>query len=220
MNLGRRIFFISFVLFAAISSFGYFFWYKPKFSKCLATKVFAYEANISSAKREVLSRLKLKAAEAKTYVVEHGFSRTHCFLVDMRVTSGKKRFFVYNLVKDSVEIAGLVTHGSGSYNGTDDLIFSNVKNSNCTSIGKYKVGTSYSGSFGLAYKLYGLDNTNSNAFDRFVVLHSHACVPNDEVYPLPICVSLGCPTVSPAFLNALKLYLDEPQRPVLLWIYY
>jgi len=129
-------------------------------------------------------------------------------------------FFVYNLVKDSVEIAGLVTHGSGSGNGADELIFSNVKNSNCTSIGKYKVGTSYTGNFGLAYKLYGLDNTNSNAFDRFVVLHSHACVPNNEVNPLPICVSLGCPTVSPAFLNSLKTYLDESLRPILLWIYY
>ncbi len=138
----------------------------------------------------------------------------------MRSPSGKNRFFVYNLTKDSVEIAGLVTHGSGSDNGADELTFSNVKNSNCTSIGKYKVGSSYTGSYGLAYKLYGLDKTNSNAFDRFVVLHSHACVPNEEVYPLPICVSLGCPTVSPSFLTRLKEYLDESQRPILLWVYY
>ena len=111
--------------------------------------------------------------------------------------------------------------GSGSDEGADDLIFSNKANSYCTSLGKYKIGKSYSGKFGMAYKLYGLENTNNNAFDRFVVLHSHSCVPNNEIFPVPICVSLGCPTVSPAFfLDKLKAYLDESLQPVLLWIYY
>lgn len=220
MNLGRRILIISFVLLAAISSFGFFFWYKPKFSKYPPTKAFAYKVNASSAKREVLSRLKLRAAEAKTYVVEHGFNRTHCFLVDMRVPSGMKRFFVYNLKKDSVELAGLVTHGSGSQSDSEELLFSNLSNSYSTSLGKYKVGKPYTGTFGLAYKLYGLDGSNDNAFNRCVVLHAHECVPSSEVYPATICLSLGCPTVSPPFLVKLQEYLDHSKNPVLLWIYY
>ena len=138
----------------------------------------------------------------------------------MRIPSGKKRFFVYNLEKDSVEAAGLVAHGSGSYKGTSELFFSNKPNSNCTSLGKYKIGGSYNGKFGLAFKLYGLDNTNSNAFERFVVLHAHSCVPEEEVNPLPICESWGCPTVSPTFLTTLKEYIDSANKPILLWIYY
>ena len=164
-------------------------------------------------------RLNKKATLAKDYIAEHGFEGKHCFLVDMRLPSGKNRFFVYNLDKDSVEIAGLVTHGSGISN-SDAPVFSNTPNSYCTSLGKYKIGKSYDGKFGLAYKLYGLDKTNSKAFDRFVVLHAHACVPNYEISPLPICESWGCPTVSPAFLTLLQFYIDEAKKPVMLWIYY
>jgi len=138
----------------------------------------------------------------------------------MRLPSGKKRFFVYDLERDSVEIAGLVTHGSGSEGESDELVFSNTPNSYCTSLGKYKIGNGYNGRFGLAYKLYGLDKTNSKAFDRFVVLHAHECVPNDEIAPLSICLSQGCPTVSPAFLTQLKTCIDQSEKPILLWIYY
>ena len=75
------------------------------------------------------------------------------------------------------------------------------------------------GKFGLAYKLYGLDSTNSKAFERFVVLHAHSCVPNEEIDPEPLCQSWGCPTVSPEFLQELKKYIDASEKPILLWIY-
>ena len=220
MKFASKIFLLSIVLLITISAFGYIFWYRPKFNSAHQANAFAFKSGKHRDTYEIIQGLKQKATLAKGFVNEHGYNETYCFLLDMRLPSGKSRFFVYNLIKDSVEITGLVTHGSGSDNVVEDLVFSNIKNSNCTSLGKYKIGNSYTGSFGLAYKLYGLDKTNSNAFDRFVVLHSHTCVPNDEVSPLPICVSLGCPTVSPPFLTRLKKYLDESQQPVLLWIYY
>jgi hypothetical protein len=141
-------------------------------------------------------------------------------MVDMQIASGKKRFFVYNLVNDSIEYAGLVAQGSGRNHPDNGIEFSNAANSLCTSLGRYKIGGSYTGKFGLAFKLYGLDATNSNAFKRFVVLHAHSCVPVDETAPVPICQSWGCPTVAPAFLNALKKYIDQSEKPVLLNIYY
>lgn len=82
-----------------------------------------------------------------------------------------------------------------------------------------KIGSSYKGKFGLAYKLHGLDATNSNAYKRFVVLHSHECVPENETAPLPICQSDGCPTVSPDFLKTLSIIIDSSKRAVLLSIY-
>lgn len=220
MKLARGTFLLTFVSVAALSAFGYFFWASPKPWKQSFNSSLPAIKNIPSNNKEVVSRLKLKAALAKEYIAGHGFDRAHCFLLDMRIPSGKKRFFVYNLKKDSVEISGLVTHGSGSGYGPDGLVFSNQPNSYCTSLGKYRVGNSYNGTFGLAYKLYGLEQTNSKAFDRFVVLHSYSCVPDDEVFPYPICVSLGCPTVSPAFLSRLNKYITESRKPVLLWIYY
>jgi hypothetical protein len=206
-------------LFLTASAFGYFFWYKPKFNMPSKSNAFAFTPKKGIDKAETLLRLNKKALQVKDYIAEHGFDENHCFLLDMRIASGRNRFFVYNLDKDSIEIAGLVTHGSGITN-SDTPVFSNTPNSYCTSLGKYKIGKSYYGKFGLAYKLYGLDKTNNKAFDRFVVLHAHECVPNGEIDPLLICESWGCPTVSPAFLTQLKSYIDSSSKPILLWIYY
>ena len=219
MKIARKTLVLAAGLFLTISAFGYFFWNKPTCNKPSKHYTLTYKLNKKKKKKEILLRLNKKSTQARDYINEHGFDGEHCFLVDMRIPSGKNRFFVYNLNKDSVEMAGLVAHGSGITN-SDTPVFSNTPNSYCTSLGKYKIGKSYNGKFGLAYKLYGLDKTNSKAFDRFVVLHAHACVPNDEVAPLPICESWGCPTVSPAFLTRLQSYLDETTKPVMLWIYY
>ena len=196
----------------------YFFWYIPKFGKHPADRTFKFTPkpeNYSS-----LLRLKQKAISVRNFVKNNNYNGIHCFLIDMKIPSGKKRFFVYDLYKDTVEMAGLVAHGCGSAKGKDELVFSNSPNSNCTSLGKYKIGIRYMGRFGLAYKLYGLDDSNSKAFERFVVLHAYPLVPNDEVVPFPICESLGCPMVAPAFLQELKCIIDHSEKPILLWIYY
>lgn len=203
---------------AASSALAYFFWYKPEFKLHPALNSFSFKK--TDDRSATFLRLKQKATLAAEFVKANNFNSTRCFLVDMRIASGQKRFFVYNLKKDSVEMAGLVAHGSGSDKGGDELYFSDRPNSNCTSLGKYRIGKPYNGRFGLAYKLYGLDETNSRAFERFVVLHAHPAVPNEEVAPVPICESWGCPMVAPAFLSALRTYIDNSTQPLLLWIYY
>jgi hypothetical protein len=205
---------------ASISAVAYFFWYQPTYNA--KKNVFAVAAKkvTDEGNKAALLRLKQKAVDMALYAKEHAYNSTYCFMVDMKITSGKKRFFVYNLKKDSVELAGLVTHGGGTTTGGNEIQFSNTPNSLCTSLGKYKIGNSYMGKFGLAFKLYGLDNSNSKAFDRFVVLHSHSCVPDEETAPSPICESWGCPTVAPAFLLQLKKYIEISEQPVLLNIYY
>jgi len=167
-----------------------------------------------------VSRLKQQAAAIKEYLKANHFNTEYCFLVDMSIPSGKKRFFVYNLKRDSVENSSLVAHGWGSnVSGNSQLEFSNIPNSCQTSLGKYKVGYPYNGAFGLAYKLYGLDNTNSKAFERSIVLHSLSHVPDSETYPEEICNSAGCPMVSPSFLTILGGYIRSSSKPILLWIY-
>lgn len=218
MNILRKTFILTVGIFLTITAFGYFFLSSPNFGFHTANAAFTDNKEIS--KIETMNRLKLKAFVAKDYVDDHGYDAEYCFMIDMRLPSGKNRFFVYNLQEDVIETAGLVTHGKGSDKESGNLIFSNKPNSNCTSLGKYKIGKSYKGKFGLSYKLMGLDKTNSKAFDRSVVLHSYFGVPNNEVYPAPICVSEGCPTVSPEFLTQLKTYMDGSRKPILLWIYY
>lgn len=159
-----------------------------------------------------------KAEEARRFVRTKGYNEQIVFLIDMQVASGQPRFFVYHLGKDSIINSGLVTHGRCNENWLEGRKYGNTVGCGCTSLGKYKIGYAYTGRFGLAYKLYGLEASNSKAFDRFVVLHSHACVPENATAD-DICQSDGCPTVSPGFLQYLKPVIDRSPKPVLLWIY-
>jgi len=165
-----------------------------------------------------LKKMQLHAANAKLFTKQAGYNETICFLVDMSLPSGQNRFFVYHLKKDSLQNSGLVTHGRCNQYWLEGRKYGNTVGCGCTSLGKYKIGRSYYGRFGLAYKLYGLDTTNSKAFERFVVLHSHECVPAAEVKN-EICQSDGCPTVAPGFLKQLQPIINASNKPVLLWIY-
>jgi hypothetical protein len=186
-------------------------------------KIFSFAApKPESSKKtiKITAMLQEKAKEVKTFTIKNNFNTQLCFLVNLSLPSGSNRFFVYDLQKDSIRKQGLVTHGSGRSSSKDGKpIFSNTPNSLCSSLGKYKIGNSYYGQFGLAFKLYGLEKTNSNAFERAIVLHSHECVPDAEAEPFTICESWGCPTVSPDFLSSLKTIINSSNKPLLLWIY-
>lgn len=170
--------------------------------------------------RSVTTEEKLKtiAAEAKAYVRVRNLNTDFCMLLDMSLPSGKKRFFIWDLKKDSLLSAGLVTHGNCYQDWLEGRKYSNVEGSGCTSLGRYKTGIAYTGQWGYAWKLHGLDSSNSNAYVRAVVLHSHACVPEDET-EAEICQSNGCPTVSPGMLTQLKKRITGSAKPVLLQIY-
>lgn len=192
----------------------------------LSSPVNRKEAGPETESQQLISRglsqkrfelLRAKMEEAKSFVRQKGFNEVFCFMIDMGTGSGKNRFFVYDLKKDSIKDAGLVTHGRCNEWWLEGRKYGNEPGSGCTSLGKYKIGNVYSGRYGLAYKLHGLDKTNSNAFRRFIVLHAHECVPEDEVNH-EICQSDGCPTVSKRFLSSLHRLIGSSQKPVLLWI--
>lgn len=164
-------------------------------------------------------RLLLRSLQLETYARKNGYSTQTALLLDMSLPSGRKRFFVYDLDKDSILHAGLVAHGSCNGSLLEEAAYSNTVSSGCSSPGKYKIGYAYQGNFGKAYKLHGLDSSNSNAFERYIVLHAYGCVPDTETFPEPICNSLGCPMVSHNFLDTLSTYIDRSDKPVLLWIY-
>ena len=142
------------------------------------------------------------------------------FLLDMRRPSGQFRFFVHDLVNDSVVHRALVAHGSGSeLSESDTLVFSNVPNSYQSSLGKYRIGGKYTGNFGESYKLHGLDASNDNAFKRYVVLHPYSAVPDQE-QDYPIMLSLGCPMVSENFMKTLHGIIDNSSKSILMIMYY
>lgn len=142
------------------------------------------------------------------------------FFIDMRIPSGKNRFFVYDLQNNKILDQGLVAHGCGSDTGIKgQLKFSNIPNSNSTSLGRYSIGSNYNGIFGKAYRLYGLEETNSNAFKRAIVLHHYSAVPYEEQDHY-ISRSHGCPMVNEQFFKRIEKIIDSSKSNILLDIYY
>jgi hypothetical protein len=170
----------------------------------------------------VTKRFNQELKRVKNYIKSHSssFSNERAILIDMRINSMYYRLFVVDLKNDSIISKGMVAHGSGSeIDGTDSLQFSNTPNSYMTSLGLYKVGLSYQGSFGKSYKLHGLEKTNDKAFVRAVVLHRYQCVPDTEQFD-PICTSLGCAMVSENYFLTLEKIIDSQKKSVLMSIYY
>lgn len=206
---------IALITFAACTISIYFFWYKPKF------RTSKQDVSLVSIKKSsaIFERLDSKAEILKTFTRKNNYNEGVCFLIDMSIASGKKRFFVFDLQKDSVLLAGLVAHGSCNDGFKTNASFSNKVNSGCSCFGKFKIGNSYPGNFGTAYKIYGLDSSNNNAFKRNIVLHSYTYVPEQETDPLPICNSRGCPMISPGFMEQLKPLINQSKKPIVLWIF-
>jgi hypothetical protein len=173
---------------------------------------------------ETTKRLQKKALLAKTYCEQNNLNPKFCVLIDMKIHSGKKRFFLWDLKGDSVLKVGMCSHGTcGNLKEYDTSLspqFSNTPESHCSSLGKYKIGKRGYSSFGINinYKLHGLEKSNNNAYKRFIVFHSWE-IADDEIYPQELTESWGCPAVSNNFMREMDVVLKNEEKPVLLWIY-
>lgn len=161
-----------------------------------------------------------KITEIKNFVKGKNYNQDIVFFIDFKIPSGKFRFFIYNLKENKMISKGLVAHGSGSEAGKEGkLKFSNIENSYQSSLGKYEISSKYYGTFGWSYRLKGLDKTNSNAQKRAIVMHSLSCVGNVESSQ-PTCLSLGCPMLSEEFFKTAEKYIDNSNRPIILYAFY
>ncbi|WP_338839487.1 murein L,D-transpeptidase catalytic domain-containing protein [Flavobacterium ginsenosidimutans] len=168
-----------------------------------------------------MERINSRIADIKNMIsIDSKYNQKIAFLIDMKVPSGKNRFFVYDLQKNEVVDQGLVAHGSGSETGVKGILkFSNMPNSNCTALGRYSVGKTYKGIFGKAYRLAGLEETNNNALKRAIVLHHYSTVPYDE-QDYYISNSHGCPMVNEQFFKRIEKIIDGSKSNIIMDIYY
>ena len=157
--------------------------------------------------------------KVNNYAIQNDMSTEYCFLIDMSLPSGRNRFFIYDMKKNSIIYSGLVSHGSCNETFLARPKFSNESKSGCSSLGKFKVGEFYNGKYGRSFRLYGLDNCNSNAYKRAVVIHGYDCVPDEEIYPRVLCNSLGCVMVSYKFFDKISQMIKSSEKPIVLWIY-
>jgi hypothetical protein len=187
------------------------------FSKNVEEKPLTY-AELTSTTAEKL----LQQVERIKKLVRNNpkYNQEIAFFIDMQVMSGKNRFFIYDLKNDLVLDSGLVAHGFSSRIKTDgDQKFSNESSSLCTALGSYSIGHSYNGQYGKAYKLHGLDATNSKSFSRNIVLHKSSDVPYEE-QTSQIGYSFGCPMVNEKYYQRIEKRIDDSTSAIILDIYY
>ncbi len=165
----------------------------------------------------------LKAKEAQTFCVKNKFNTEYCFLINFSIHSGKNRFMVWSFAKQQILYSGLCCHGYGGSSTEAKAEYSNKSGSNCSALGKYKLGKRAYSNWGINvhYKMHGLEKSNNNAFKRIIVLHSYDYVKDAEIYPkyLPMGWSMGCPVVGNALMKQIDKLLKASKKPVLLWIY-
>lgn len=120
-------------------------------------------------------------------------------MVDFTQHSSEKRFFMVNRASGKVD-ALEVAHGEGSDPKDDGTpkYFSNVPNSHMSSLGSYLIQERYFGSNGESIRLDGLERTNSNARDRFIVLHPAKYVKEGQRKQ---GMSWGCPAIPYAWIK-------------------
>ncbi|PKH67861.1 hypothetical protein CXF59_06135 [Flavobacterium sp. ALD4] len=204
-------------LFFVLLSIGLFLLPINIFSKNAANKTYASSELTSRAEEKLLQQVK-RIKE----LVQHNsnYNPEIAFFIDMQVMSGKNRFFIYDLKNNVILDQGLVAHGFGSRIKIDgDQKFSNENGSLCTSLGRYRIGQSYNGQFGKAYKLHGLDATNDKSFSRNIVLHKSCDVPYEEQNN-QIEYSFGCPMVNEIYYERIEKRIDGSKRTIILDIYY
>lgn len=163
---------------------------------------------------------KSKILEIKDYIKGKNYNQNVAVFINFKVHSGKYRYFVYDLKNNKILQKAIVAHGDGSVvKNSEALQFSNIDGSHQSSLGKYEINESYTGKFGKAYRLDGLDETNSNARSRAIVLHSYFCI-SDSESANPACLSFGCPMLSKNAFNETAKYIDKSEQPIILYAFY
>jgi uncharacterized protein YijF (DUF1287 family) len=171
------------------------------------------------------NNFKKMAAEALVYCKKNKLDTNFCILIDFSIPSGKNRLVLWDFKNKRDSVIGLCTHGSCSginnQNKINEVQFSNLANSHCSSYGKFKLGIRSYSSWGINihYKIHGLEEHNNKVYERVIVLHSWEAVPDKEIFPNTLAQSWGCPAVSNEVMKKLDKVLQKQKLPTFLWIY-
>ena len=158
----------------------------------------------------VPSDLLAKTIELQSYCRFHAYNTNYGILVDYGRCSFQQRLYIVDLNTGDIVMRSLCGHGKGGDSNIFKGEFSNVPDSNCSSLGHYKIGKErrmYNYPIN-AFELDGLDKTNSNARARAILIHP-------SIGPR----SLGCITMP--FLNykMMAKILRFQNGNTIMWVY-
>jgi L,D-transpeptidase catalytic domain len=130
---------------------------------------------------EAIARANPQVSPAVARAIEHVLRQPsdhpRASVLDFSAHSGTPRFHLIDRASGRVLRTFRVSHGQGSEGSRPDgyaEVFSNVPDSNASSLGLYRTAETYVSEVyaGLAMRMDGLSTTNSNARSRFIVIHA------------------------------------------------
>lgn len=167
------------------------------------------------------SRLSSHAEELRDFCRRNGYNSRVGLLMDLSRHSGLRRFVVWDFEKAKVLWRFPASHGSGSvlsHVRSAYAVCSNDDSSHLSSLGRALVAERYEGRYGVAYRLDGLEESNSALRKRCVVLHGWRYTTSFPIYPLPAVGSWGCPVLSRRAMRCVDEILKKEEK-VILWMY-
>lgn len=144
-------------------------------------------------------RIARRATTLLEYCRENGYDCSVALFVDLSRHSGLRRFVVWDFKSERPLLMCPVSHGSGAQESHVRSAYarhSNRDGSHLSSVGRALVAERYEGRYGVAYRLDGLDVTNSNLRSRCVVLHGWEHTTSFPIWPIATIGSFGCPVLS------------------------
>lgn len=130
-------------------------------------------------------------------------------IVDMSKSSREKRFYLIDVENDSLVMNTYVAHGKNT--GLDKAeSFSNLMNSEQSSLGFYVTQSTYNGKHGLSLRLRGMEKGfNDNAEQRGIVVHAADYVNEGRAHSAYMGRSQGCPALPNAEAAEAISYMKD-----------
>lgn len=158
------------------------------------------------------------AKELAEYCRREGYNTRVALFVDLSRHSGRRRFVAWDMARMVPIFTCPVSHGSGSERShvrSAYARFSNEDGSHLSSLGRAVVAERYEGRYGVAYRLDGLEATNSNLRSRYVVLHGWEHTTSYSIWPRATVGSFGCPVLSRRMMARVDELLRQEKGVIL-----
>ena len=173
---------------------------------------------LKSYEMSLRSRVAKRAEALREFCCKEGYNTDVVLFVDASRHSGRRRFVAWSFERNAPMFVCPVSLGSGakeSHVRSAYAEFSNNEGSHLSSLGRALVAERYEGRYGVAYRLDGLDESNSNLRPRCVVLHGWEHTTSYPIWPRAMVGSHGCPVLSRAMMQSLDEILQSRQRIVI-----
>lgn len=167
------------------------------------------------------SRAKERASKLLEFCRKEGYNTRIALFVDLSLHSGRRRFVAWSFERNAPLFTAPVSHGSGSQKSHVRSAYARLSNedgSHLSSVGRALVAERYEGRYGVAYRLDGLEATNSNLRPRCVVLHGWEHTTSYPIFPLATTGSFGCPVLSRSMMKRVD-ELIKLERGVVMEIF-